>query len=194
MLAVRSIAAGKDVTQRYASSMATSAKLTPDILFMDNASAFEIRVKQGLIYTMRLLQISRRSEANIRAKLKEKGYEAEVANRVVELLKERRLLSDLALAKDFTYWATHGKLLGKRRIRLDLKKRGVGESSIADALEASEGRNERSLAMELARERHEKFKALEPLKRKKRLYDFLVRRGFDYDICRSVVNELEMKT
>lgn len=158
---------------------------------MDERLTLEEQIKQGLIYTIRLLRMTKRSEANIKTKLREKGYSQEVIDRIIESLKQKKYLNDIELAKHSVYWSTHGNVFGKRRIRLDLRRKGIADTAISIAFEQCGERDEKALAIELARQRQGRLKTLDQLKRKKRLYDFLVRRGFDYQICRDVMDELE---
>jgi len=46
-------------------------------------------------------------------------------------------------------------------------------------------------ARELARAKWERFAKLDGPKRKRRVYDFLLRRGFDFQTVRDVVEQLE---
>jgi regulatory protein len=149
--------------------------------------------RQGLIYAMRLLSISKRSESDIVARLKRKGYQEDHVVQIIRYLKEKKLLDDVAFAKNFVYWAHHGNAIGSKRIRLQLRKKGVRGDAIEQAMEDHDRVHEKKSAFELAEMRYEKLKMLDPDKRKKRIYDFLVRRGFDYETCRNVVFQLESK-
>lgn len=149
------------------------------------------QIKQGLIYAMRLLSVSKKSETRIREKLKEKGYPEPVAEEVIRELKEKNILDDSKFAEEKVYWATHGNPLGKRRLRFELKKQGLSEQVVGEALDGITRAEERENALALAKTQADKLKSLEPERRKKRLYDFLIRRGFDYEICRDVITKLE---
>ena len=151
------------------------------------------QAKQGLIYAMRLLSISKKSEKRIREKLKEKGYSQNSIEEVTGELKTKGILDDLKFAKEKVYWAHHGNPVGKRRLKFELKKHGVKDSQITEALEDIDPASERDTAFSLAKTQAEKLKALSPIQRKKRLYDFLARRGFDYEICREIVTSLDKR-
>ena len=148
------------------------------------------QIKQGLIYTMRLLAIARKSEKQIREKLKQKGYSAESSESVIQELKVKKILDDVGVAKEKVYWAIHGNPMGKRRVQFELQKKGIGKQVIAEALEGFNPEDERKAALDLAKTRAEKLTALAPIQRKKRLYDYLIRRGFGYDICGDVAAAL----
>ena len=44
--------------------------------------------------------------------------------------------------------------------------------------------------LKLAREKMKKIKEPNPLKRKKKIYDFLVNRGFDFESCKEAVEKV----
>lgn len=158
---------------------------------LERKVVFSSQEKQGLIYGIRLLKISKRSEANLKSRLREKGYPHEAIHKITQTLKNQKYLDDQALARDFVYWAARGKSLGRKRIWFELKKRGLPENVIAEALNGYDLRDEKQLAQALALARYQKLNALHPQARRKRVYDFLVRRGFDYETCRDIVTNLE---
>ena len=148
------------------------------------------QTKQGLIYAMRLLAISKKSEVQIREKLAGKGYSANAITQVIGELKSNGILDDLKFAKEKIYWATHGNLIGKRRLEFELRRKGIKKDTIAEALQEFSVAEERERAFSLAKIQADKLKAIAPLQKRKRLYDFLIRRGFDYEICRDVIEEI----
>ena len=139
---------------------------------------------------MRLLAISRKSETQLREKLEEKGYLASAIAEVISELKKNGILDDLKFAKERVYWAAHGNPIGKRRVQFELRKRGIAKNTIAEALEDFSVTAERDRALALAKAQAEKLKAVTPFKKRKRLYDFLMRRGFEYEICRDVIEKI----
>lgn len=81
-----------------------------------------------------------RSVAELRRELSRRGIERLEAGRVIEALRERGLLDDAALARDFI--ATRCARLGHGRLRLlaDLERRGVARE-VAEAAWAEAVRN-----------------------------------------------------
>jgi regulatory protein len=80
---------------------------------------------------------------------------------------------------------------GRRRIVYELEKRGIGCAVIQEVLQGFTGEKEHALALELARQKQERWKKFDRVKRQKKTYDFLVRRGFDFALSRNVVSEIE---
>lgn len=150
--------------------------------------------KNGYLYAVRLLTASKKSEREVSKRLTEKGYSKETVGLVLNELKSQKILSDLKLVDETIQGAIHAKRYGRRRIFLELKKRGIGSVQIEKALEDYPKDIERQTAQALAENRWEKLKKVERQKRKKRLYDFLLNRGFDFELAREIVNQMQPDT
>lgn len=146
--------------------------------------------KQGYIYVLRLLSISNRSSRELEKRLHEKGYPDEVADAIIERLKETGALNEKKNIHEIIQWAINGKHLGRKRIKIELKQKGFQESAIDEELEAYSKDEENNQAWQLAENKIESLKKTEPQKRKKHVYDFLVRRGFDFEIARETAMKI----
>jgi len=73
-----------------------------------------------------------------------------------------------------------------------LRQAGVGDSEINEALAGVRNTIEdEDVVMTVGRKRWNQLERIsDPQKRKKRLYDYLARRGFDFDEIRRVLSEL----
>lgn len=157
---------------------------------MDLTTKDNPQFKQGYLYAVRLLAASKKSEAEISKRLLEKGYPREIVQQVLNRLKSQKLLSDQKLVEETIQSATQIKRYGRRRVAFELKKRGIATAQIETALQNYPKTIERETAYRLAEERWQKLKKVEHQKRKKRLYDFLLNRGFDFELAREVVNQM----
>ena len=159
---------------------------------MNNAKITEnSQFKQGYLYAVRLLTASKKSESEVVKRLRDKGYGADSTGQVVEELKKNGVLDDQKLITETIQWASQAKRHGRKRIFFDLKKRGIAASKIEQALEDYAPETERQIALSLAQDRWDRLSRVEPQKRKKRLYDFLINRGFAFELSREVVNVIE---
>lgn len=149
--------------------------------------------KQGYLYAVRLLTASKKSTKELLRRLKQKGYDAGIAQEILESLKNQGILNDRKMVDETIHWAKQAKRYGKKRISLELKKKGIAQNIIDEALENYSKDEERETAFQLAETRWNKVKHLEPQKRKKRLFDFLVSRGFDFELAREIMNQLDSK-
>lgn len=85
----------------------------------------------------------------------------------------------------------HANPAGDVVLKHELKGRGISSDIIDAALtEKSEKYDEYEVALSMAKDRFERLKKLDRRKATKRIYDFLVRRGFKYDNIRRVVESL----
>lgn len=149
--------------------------------------------RQGYLYAIRLLAASKKSESELSSRLRKKGYPLDIIGQVIGELKAQGILSDQKLVRETVQLAMQAGRYGHRRISFELKKRGVDSREIEKALEAYPKAQEHEIAVALAQERWGKLQKVEPKKRTKRLFDFLVNRGFNFELAREVVNQMRFK-
>lgn len=126
-------------------------------------------------YLLSLLTRGAWTEMQILEKLKKRGAEEDQAKSLVRKYRNAGYLDDRSYALLFT--ETHEEW-GCRRLRDELRRRGVKESFLSAALEEV---NEEERASSLAAEWHER--GMEERKIEGRL----LRRGFSPSLCRKIV-------
>lgn len=151
------------------------------------------RVQQAGAKAMEYLARRARTVREVRQKLAQRGFGEAVAEQVVSRLVERGHLDDEAYARAYARARFETRGHGPQRIRSDLLRRGVPAAFIDVALEELVARED---LMEAARRHAEKrWQRLagepDPRKRRKKLYDYLLRRGYGYDTIQKVAEELE---
>jgi regulatory protein len=132
------------------------------------------------------------SEQEIRAKLEKKGYEETTIEKVVEELRETSLIDDYSFAKAFVSDRLRLNPKGSFQISYELKKKGVNQT-IIDRVFSEENVVEGDFdrALEMARKRLETLKTIKDKKTiKRRLYNYLLRRAFPYEVIKKVFDEL----
>lgn len=146
----------------------------------------------------RLISIRQRSEKEIRdyfriknqrAKIKGKEtYNDEVIEATIKKLKELRLINDLEFAK--AWIQARSKKKGIRAIKPELFQKGISKEIIEEVTSnKKQDTNEEEIAARLLEKKINSWKNLEPLKFKKKAYEFLMRRGFEYDIVKDVIEK-----
>ncbi len=150
--------------------------------------------KQAFVTSLRLLAASPKSRKSLERKLEEKGYDAGIIARVVKRLEAQGLLDDRAFAQLVFESLLGRRRSGRKRIAFELERKGIADALVGEVLEKYTPEDEREKARELARDKWERWQKLEGPKRRKKVYDFLVRRGFEFDLCRNVVNEVARGT
>lgn len=147
--------------------------------------------RQALVTSLRLLAASPKSRLKIQEKLKARGFKQGVIERILSQLERQGYLNDRAFAEAVFQSLTNQRPSGRRRIAFELKKRGIKEGLIQELLEPCGEEEERERALAVAKEKAGRWQKVDRQNRRKKIYDFLVRRGFDYALSREVVEEVE---
>lgn len=141
-----------------------------------------------------LLRIRPRSEEEMRHRLKLKGYGDTLVDEIIESLRRSGNIDDVKFAKFWVESRMHLNPVGDVVLKHELKNKGVSEAVIEAALEdKTKNYDEYEIAKSMAIDRFERLKKLDRRKATKRLYDFLLRRGFQYENVRKVIEELVRK-
>jgi regulatory protein len=172
---------------------------------IDLAVAFEKGVREGVEFSqeeldrvrvegerpvamgraLNLLGYRARSEAEIRDRLQRHGYARETIDIVILRLTELGYLDDAEFAR--LKAREKARRYGPRRVSVELRKSGVGEDLAREVVEEEfAGRSEvgeaRSAAARRYNERGSDAEA-------RRVYGFLVRRGYSAEVCAQVARE-----
>jgi regulatory protein len=134
---------------------------------------------------LNLLGYRARSEAEIRDRLTSYGYVGETIEVVVLRLKELGYLDDAEFARAKA--REKARRYGPRRVSVELRKSGVGEALAREVVEEEfAGRSELGEARSAAARRYnERGSDAEA----RRVYGFLVRRGYSAEVCAQVARE-----
>ncbi len=146
--------------------------------------------KQAVIILLRLLAASPKSESELRKKLAEKGFPSEAIENALEDLSRQGILDDAKYAKDLMARLTMGKAAGRHKIAFELKRHGIPKGIQNELLGTLSAESEAERALEQARIKWAGWASIDPQKRKKRLYDFLIRKGYDFQIAQDVLQKL----
>lgn len=139
-----------------------------------------------------LLRMRPRSESEIRERLKRKGYGGVVIDGVIDDLRRTGNIDDAKFARFWIDSRMHANPMGDVVLKYELKLKGVSDSVIEAALQDKAANyDEYEAAFSMAKERFERLKKLDKKKALKRLYDFLIRRGFKYDTVRKIVENIQ---
>jgi len=143
---------------------------------------------------VRFLSFRARSEKEVRDKLFSKGFSEDTVETVVADLKQARLVDDVLFALAFVHDKMTLNPMGPLLIQRDLKQAGLADSVIEQALdEAFREKSIFEIALELARKKFRQTNLPDRMKAKKRVADFLYRRGFDWEVTREVLEQLEIE-
>jgi regulatory protein len=136
-----------------------------------------------------------RTEKEIADYLAKKQFDKQTAQRTIDLLNNLHLLDDAEFARMFCRDKIQRKPVGERILRGALFRKGINKEIIDTVMpEFFSHDAERELALNAGKKQYTKLlrsrSHMEKLQLKKRLFDFLVRRGFDFDTVQSVLRQL----
>ncbi|MBA2781410.1 MAG: regulatory protein RecX [Rubrobacteraceae bacterium] len=134
---------------------------------------------------LNLLGYRARSEAELRERLQRYGYIEETIEGVVLRLEELGYVDDVEFAREKAH--EKARRYGPRRVSVELKKSGVGEALAREVVEEEfAGRSEVEEARAAAARR---YNGRGSDAEARRVYGFLVRRGYSVEVCSQVARE-----
>lgn len=147
----------------------------------------------------RLWNVRARSEKEVRdyfriknKELKYKGKE-QISNLEVELvikkLKQKNLLNDEKFAKEWVEARRKSKQKGIKALKAELYQKGIDKETVEEVLQEQSDISEEQLAKQALGKKMEKWQALPYLEKKKKAYQFLATRGFEYEVIRNIVEK-----
>ena len=145
---------------------------------------------------LNIIALRARASAELRRLLLRKGEPAENVDVAIERLLRAGFLDDESFAKQFARAKALGAGLSRRRVQQELARRGVARDvadlAIADVF-SEEHIDEEGTLERLARKKLKSLARFDTAVQRRRLYAFLVRRGYDSDdiarTLRSVMSE-----
>jgi len=149
-------------------------------------------VKKAFNAACKLLAVRDRSVFEVRTALEKKQFgESAVEGAVAELLR-RNLLDDEKFAARYAESLVRHKKAGPRYISAALARKGIGAAAAMEATKtASDPRKQDAAVKEwIERKSASKRKNDSLEKRKKRIYDFLLRRGFSPEVVMKNIRNL----
>lgn len=131
-----------------------------------------------------------RSQAEMERYLLGKGWDEVVVCDVIDRLKQIGLVDDREFAH---FWVDNRQRFrprGRMALRYEMKAKGLGEEIIAEVLEDVD---EEQSAYELASSRARKETGLAPREFRRKLGQYLARRGFSFSVIEAVLRKIEQE-
>lgn len=143
---------------------------------------------------LRFIRYRVRSEKEVRTKLREHEFPPPVIEETTSALKTMGVLNDQTFAEAFVHDQLMKKPAGEALIRRKLQLHGISKNIIDEVVKAHLGGDTQiQLARDAALKHMKRYriarKQHDRLKQRKRLADFLARRGFSWQAISSVVKE-----
>ncbi len=128
---------------------------------------------------------TQKTEKQIRDYLQKKGYVDAVINYVVEKMQGYNFLNDASYAED--YVSEVSKKKGGKLIKMELRKRGVSETAIEEALGALSQEEQIASAKQIL-EKYMRYKEKDQATLMK-AFRYLMGKGFDYEIAKEALSQ-----
>lgn len=136
---------------------------------------------------LRLLSYRPRSETELRQRLARRGTPAPVVEGTIKRLRELGLVDDAAFARAWVDSRQRASPRAQRLLREELRAKGVDSETSRTLLESID---EADAALRAAGRRAATLRGLPYAEFRRRLGDFLRRRGFEYETVRGTVDRL----
>ena len=145
--------------------------------------ARERAVQQALLF----LSYRARSESEIRQNLRKHEMPEEVIEETLARLRQDGLANDGQFAQAWVENRSTFRPRSRRMLAMELRQKGLDDEAVSSALEDVD---DEPLAYEAARKRASRLKGLEWADFRKKLSEFLARRGFSYSVIAPVVTRI----
>lgn len=132
-----------------------------------------------------------RTVAEMVRHLKNKDYEISAIDELIQEWSHLGYLNDHSFAKQWVEERVRYKKKGRLLLREELNQKGISTKIIHEVLEGIDAEEEYKSCLELAQKKIKTLKGIEEQKEKFKLYSYLQRRGFTYELIQSVMLELE---
>ena len=141
-------------------------------------------------YVYRILARRMYTVKEIRDKLNERGYIDTVIQEVIATMERYGYVNDEVYAEEWIKSRMKSKPKGKIALRQELARKGVDKSIIENALsQAFDESSESDMALELAQRKISSYSRDEPAVARRKLQNFLLRRGFGYEAVKNAVEQ-----
>lgn len=178
---------------KYAFSLVEdlAARLRPGDYLSDEEIA-ELQTQDDIqqVYeaALNLLSYRPRSVSELKGRLERKGHDPEMIEEVLAKLERQGIIGDELFAR---FWVENRQAhspRGGRMLRMELRYKGVDRETIEEAL--PDEAEEDQAALKVARAKVRSLKGLEWLEFRRRLGDYLARRGFSYETAREITKQV----
>jgi regulatory protein len=159
------------------------------------AAQIALEAETVRVYDRAMMMLAARGRASgeLRRLLIQKKEMPVVIDDAIARLRAAGFLDDAAFARQFTRYRAVNGGLSRRRIQGELARRGVDRAIVTDAIGevfAEENVDEVAAMEQAAEKRLRSMSKLDAPTKRRRLYSFLARRGYDADGIKGVVQRL----
>lgn len=165
---------------------------------------FEAEVGKLAERMHRWFALRQHSEKEVRDYFRVKNLESRVKGReeisglvidaLIETLKKKGMVNDLEFAKSWVEARRKSKQKGMKAIKAELFQKGIDKEIIEEVTRVeSQESSEEELAKQALEKKMKYWKNLPPQEFKRKAYEFLMRKGFEYEVVKAAVEKISKK-
>lgn len=146
----------------------------------------ESETMRALDKALNFISRSQKTKKQVEDYLESKGYLEKTIEAVLDKMSAYKFVNDQNYAKDYAKSASKNK--GKRLISLELKRKGVSDEDMSEALNDIDGETETEAATKIA----EKYLRNKEKTRENavKCYKYLLSKGFDYETAKEAADKI----
>lgn len=183
--------------------LVVSRRLVPGKLldtFDVESILFEAQVGKLMERIYGLFNVRNRSEKEVRDYLKNLSFKRKVKDQeeisgmmiesTIEVLKRKNMINDARFAKDWVEARRKSKQKGKIALKQELYQKGIDREIIEEVIsgQVTVDSDER-IAHQALEKKLKSWKNLPDMEAKKKAYEYLMRKGFEYSVVKDVVEK-----
>lgn len=170
---------------RFVAGWLTVGQLLDD----EKISRLQVEDGQEKAYrqAMLFLGVRARSEMEVRRNLEKHDHPALLIDQTIARLRDERLLDDGQFARTWVANRSEFRPRSRRALGIELRRKGLTDPEIESATRAVD---EASLAYAAAQKRLPRLAGMDWQEFRKKLSEFLARRGFEYEVISQTVKRL----
>ncbi len=148
------------------------------------------KILRGRSTALRYLAYAPRTEHQVRQRLAQKGFTKNELDDIIADLDELGYIDDRAYAVEYAEARFKNKGYGPGRIRRELVEDGVSHDYVAEAVAAAASADMYSMSAKKIAEKFRDRVEGSLSERKKKLADYLIRRGYGYTLSKELAREV----
>lgn len=131
-----------------------------------------------------------RTQKEVAEKLKSYGLDEDEAGEIIIRLGREKLLDEERYAQSYARGKHRTNGWGRRRIKLEMKAKGLSDYCIKSGLKELDGDEYYDKLKQLLGQRDAREKETHPMKRKMKLMAYLTQKGYESDLIQEALGEL----
>ncbi|MDH3943786.1 MAG: RecX family transcriptional regulator [Anaerolineae bacterium] len=144
-------------------------------------------VEKAYLKALNFLSYRPRSESEVTRRMEKQETPKEIIGEVLERLKQNKYVDDRKFADLWVENRNEFRPRGAYALRMELRKKGVSDEAIEPAIS---NLDEEKLALHAARKTLKRYENLPHKEFQNKIYGYLSRRGFMYDVIKTTINAL----